>query len=663
MNHCILVELSKKSIAFSYYTNDIDKFEPYGDELVKPLAVWFSGSSVIIGTDAKNEAQRGTPNAFYDLFGLMERQEHFSYANEKHEYNKLILYTIKAGLKEFFIRVMLNTQGTLDENIANLPLLLSFGSDVELNERNVLMNQLRGNGFGNICEINEDFYAICSFCKGEALKKQLSLILSSDGEDIYGNIYQGDHSVDYFVYRNAGVDPRVDKLAKLVWERTQAESDWLEIDQEMPELRTAAIKFIQSGSIECNDALVLSNGYSYSYYLTREDLSLYNQVDGGHLVREIIDHVVQFGDKNSCLVILKDKAVDNQYLQDLLLPDFPHLKIMDRGNRTIVRQKLLNWCKEKSFVFTQENSKKKVRLVTEVQQESNVPTKRDERDLRVLLLTLETCLNNGDTERAYSEAKAFLDGMHQRQISVFDAQVETLLSKMKGMVKKVAQSVNSYSPEKKEAINSIVQSVSVSAKEKSIQEPSKLDNRDFKILQKSVETFIKNGNFDKAKAEINTFLKQMHDKSVIAFDQEITKMMHVLENVPPSVKEESQVCQNNVKQASSAIVASDRATDASSISLEKKARILMQQLNFKEARELYREAKCQEQVEDCILLIKWKRMLPYYKQEVSATIKDRNVEKAKARVKDIQILIAIYRKYGIDTTDLDILRSEYKQVK
>lgn len=293
MNYCILVELSRKSIAFSYYTDDIDKFEPYGDEPVKPLAVWFSGSSVIVGTDAKNEAQKGTSNAFYDLFELMERQEHFSYANEKHEYNKLILYTIRAGLREFFIRVMLNTLGTLDENIAKLPLLLVIGSDVELNERNVLMKQLRDNGFGNVSEISEDRYIIHSFYKEKAFDLQLSLILSSDGEHIYGTVYKGIKSVENFICKNAGKDPRVDKLANLAWERTQAENDWLKLENEMPELRNAAIKFIQSGDIECNDNITLSNGYEYSFYLTREDLNLYNQNDGGHIVQEIVNRVIQ----------------------------------------------------------------------------------------------------------------------------------------------------------------------------------------------------------------------------------------------------------------------------------------------------------------------------------------------------------------------------------
>lgn len=648
MNYCILVELSRKSIAFSYYTDDIDKFAPYGDEPVKPLAVWFSGSSVIVGTDAKNEAQKGTSNAFYDLFDLMERQEHFSYANEKHEYNKLILYTIRAGLREFFIKVMLNTLGTLDENIAKLPLLLVIGNDVELNERNVLMKQLRDNGFGNVSEISEDRYIIHSFYKEKALDLQLSLILSSDGEHIYGTVYKGAKSVEDFIYKNAGKDPRVDKLANLAWERTQAENDWLTLENEMPELRNAAIKFIQSGDIECNDNITLSNGYEYSFYLTREDLNLYNQNDGGHIVQEIVNRVIQHGDKHTCLAVLKDKAASNRYLQDLLQSEFHSLKILDKANKTIVMDRIVKWCKEKTFLFARTYPPTIPDYVAD-EPMTGVPTKRDERNFKMLVLSVETCLRNGDTRSAYHEAEKFLKKMHERHINEFDARVRQLFPPIKQAAPPMAEPAN----------------------KPTTVPPSPRDNRSFKILLKSVETSQKNGITERTISEIDAFIQEMHGKSVYAFDEEAKNMKKWLRETSHCDKS----CGNSVSDVRSegrhATVKSapenkpmqSKPTQVLESSIIEKADALMKQEKYKEARELYREANQQQQANDCTTLIKWSRLLAQYKSEVSATIQNRNVDKAQRRTREIQEYIALYKKYSINEAELEVLKKEYKRIK
>lgn len=661
MDYCILVELSRKSIAFSYYTSDIDKFEPYGDELVKPLAVWFSGSSVIVGTDAKSEALKGTTNAFYDLFELMKRQEHFDYANEKHEYNKLILYTIKAGLREFFIKVMLNTKGTLDENIAKLPLLLTIGADVELNERNVLVNQLRDNGFGNVFEISEDRYIIHSFCKEEAVAAQLSLILSSNGDHIYGTVYKGEQLIDTFTYKNAGKDPRVDKLANLVWERTRAENDWLIFENEISELRNAAVKFIQSGDIERNDSITLSNGYEYSFYLTRDDLNLYNQSDGGHITQEIVSRAIQYGSKQDCLVVLKEEAATNRYLQELFTPEFPMLKILNKTNKAIVLGMIVKWCKDQTFLFPQPNRKLQTTAVSvESSKVKDVLTKRDERSFRMLIMSIETCLHNGDIKNAHHDAEEFLREMHEKNITVFDVQVEELLSRFStadGVSKEVdiVDNRTLFNSESGKILNKNVESTT----------PSPRDNRNFKILQKSVDTSIKNGNVDKTMCEIKKFIQEMHERSIYTFDEAIEEMKIQLENLNLQIIADNGRSSNvqgnsrhvTVKPVLEKIIPNEK------LPIENKADKLMQHGKFKEARELYRESGRLTQANDCTTLIKWTRLLAQYQSEIGATEQSHNVDKAKMRVQEIQAYIAIYKKYGIDITELLALQKEYKRIK
>ena len=89
----------------------------------------------------------------------------------------------------------------------------------------------------------------------------------------------------------------------------------------------------------------------------------------------------------------------------------------------------------------------------------------------------------------------------------------------------------------------------------------------------------------------------------------------------------------------------------------------MKQEKYKEARELYREANLQQQANDCTTLIKWSRLLAQYKSEVSATIQNRNIDKAQRRTREIQEYIALYKQYDINEAELEVLKKEYKRIK
>ena len=173
MPYSLLIRISHKTISFSANKDGEGDFVPYG-EPIRPLAVWFLGSSVTIGADAKHQALMGTSNAFYHIFDRMkEPGKRFEYANETHDYNKLLLYTIRAGVEEFLVKEMMNSLGQMEDNIGHLPILVAFGMDVTANERNVVTGQLQRNGFGNIKVIDEDSYLIRSLKKkGDVYQKR-----------------------------------------------------------------------------------------------------------------------------------------------------------------------------------------------------------------------------------------------------------------------------------------------------------------------------------------------------------------------------------------------------------------------------------------------------------------------------------------------------------
>lgn len=619
MGYCVLVEISQTNITFSAYTGGESGFVPYGGEH-RPLAVWFSGSSVIIGQDAKQQAMQRTPNAFYNLFDQMKSLGQFDYANETHDYNKLVLYTIRAGLKEFFMNVLRNSQGALEDNIAHLPLVIIFGADMDHSLRSVVVTQLKDNGFGNIWTVEEDEYIISSLPSSKT-NGQSNMVLSSDGVSLYGALYSQGKNIDNFVLKGSGRDPRVDKLAELIWERTMAENDWLMFESELPELQKAANRYIMSGEDDWNSNVTLSNGSSYPYYLNKADLDLYNRINDTGLVQKLLEHVsAAHIDKRKCNVILKGLAANNKYLYEMLNPEFVSLFILGKDLRKKYFSTLLDDCKARKFKFKSQGKNPDTNNAINV----SVITKRDEREFKKLKLSIETYKQNGNAKQALKEAEEFLAKMHTRNLNQFDKEVEQLLDGIE-VDKDVAPI-----------------------------EPSSLDKRNFRVLKAQVNTLISNGKQQQARKEIDNFKREMREKGITFFDVELGNLLtHSETNSQAEVKTPA------VNRAR--ILENSKKVEKSSSNEE--AVVLMRAGKLKEAREQFRANGKTIQADDCTKIIKWERLFSAYEKEYNTVAEQKNEVKARAIAKEIEEYIRLYGKYQMDTTSLKALANNYKQIK
>lgn len=627
MEYCVLIEISQTNITFSAYTGGESGFVSYGGEN-RPLAVWFSGSSVIIGQDAKQQAIQGTPNAFYNLFGQMTSLGQFDYANETHDYNKLVLYTIRAGLKEFFMNVLRNSQGALEDNIAHLPLVIIFGADMDHSLRSVVVTQLKDNGFGNIWTVEEDEYIISSLPSSKT-NGQSNMVLSSDGVSLYGALYSQEKNIDNFVLEGAGRDPRVDKLAELIWERTMAENDWLMYESELPELQKAANRYIMSGEDDWNSNVTLSNGGSYPYYLNKADLNLYNRINDTGLVQKLLEHVsAAHIDKRMCNVILKGLAANNKYLYEMLNPEFVSLSLLGKDLRKKYLSTLLDDCKARNFLFLKQNVEHadnviKVSTFVHKSQVSAI-TKRDEREFKIFKLSIETYKKNGNAKQAQKDAEEFLAKMHTRNLNQFDKEVEQLLDWIE-VGKPIAPI-----------------------------EPSSLDKRNFRVLKAQVNTLMSNGKQQQARKEIDNFKREMREKGITFFDVELGNLLtHSETNSQAEVKTPA------VNRAR--ILENSKKVEKSSSNEE--AVVLMRAGKLKEAREQFRANGKTIQADDCTKIIKWERLFSAYEKEYNTVTEQKNKVKARAIAKEIEEYIRLYGKYQMDTTSLKALANNYKQIK
>lgn len=609
MDYCILIELSKETIAFSYYTKDCGKFEPYGDELVRPLAIWFNGNNIILGKRAKHEAKRGTQNAFFHLFDEMGKQALFEYSNESHAYNKLILYAIRSGLKEFFMDIMKSYYGTLDENISRLPLLLMLSPDVEKNERLVLVNQLKGNGFGNVTDIDEDEFLREIFVPKETSNKA-NVVISSNGNDLYGSVYSGNKCVDTYMLKDFGIDPRVDKLVDLLWERSMAETCYLEKADEEAMLKEVATKFIQSGDVSFNDNITFSDGQQLYAYLDRNDLTTYTQHNGGYLAKEILGRLENCGGSKQSYIILKNSAARNRYLFEQLAVEFPHVIVIDKDKKEKLLAAILTYGKSKNFQFVtvitnpiqhpcdaDRNTPKEDKKT--IDNEQPVATREDKRRARDIEGSIK---HGGDRLTAISEARTFLKEMHDRGINEFDD--------------RFAQ----YIQESQHTL-------------------SRHDINDIKRSIRLLRSYIQQGDILEAKK----VYEELQVKDLGEFSVELEELSLLISKKKDSKKLEPKRPKPSLNENKSLGAELARKND------------------FKGARDAFRQEKQEKEASMCADIVKWQnRYLGLYERDAAA--RKMTSEMAKRCAKETEQYISKYKFLKADTSRLENLLKTLKTI-
>lgn len=159
-----------------------------------------------------------------------------------------------------------------------------------------------------------------------------------------------------------------------------------------------------------------------------------------------------------------------------------------------------------------------------------------------------------------------------------------------------------------------------------------------------IATYIKNGEKGKIRQAVIEFRKKMHAKNIHAFDEELAAL-------------------ESASKGKSAGTTGNRESRSDKSQSENEGMKLMQNGMFKEAREWFRNNNQRLKADDCTTVIRWLRFLSAYESELQATITAKNREKARVRIKEINEIVSLYNKYGIDTSRLVKLSNEYKRIK
>ena len=658
MKFCILIEISKESIAFLYNRSDSNNgFVPFVGQGPLPLAIYCDGNQMVIGQFAVDEANKQNPNAFVDVFSKMRDGGTFKYRGEEIPSNMLLFNAIQSSLSSFFDSTLIGQMGRLEQNVATMPLCFLFHADVNENERLFVKDSFDRSGFANVGVRDCDRLAMRTIGGSSAYY----LCVTSNGQDLFVNVYSYDgKQMDSLIIRDCGRDPRLDLAVDKLWDSIGGFNYNLDRRKEQPILRQLAENFLDSGSYSLNENVTLSDGNVYSVWLSLRELDMCRVSDNGKVLTDIMRKLTVNQIKPSdCMVVLQGKAAHNSFFANIFKQEFVSVRSVYHSLRTEMLATLLDEVKKLDYKIGKSITKNSEATVPHTPQSSPVsvlPTRRDERDMKVLGMSVETCLANGRKEQAMAEIRDFSRKMHDGRVHAFDLKLEELLGRIKSTEEPVQESVPSPSstPTPTPTLESEVSFLPVGVL------PSKRDERDMKLLGREVAAYIKQGEKDRAKCAVDEFRRIMHAKNVHAFDDDLDTL---LQQTP----EKTTTGQNSV---SSPVVSKPRGEHPVLRNPKPKPLpdidrgvALMREGKFKDAREWFRAQGQLQAADDCTSIIRWLRLLPAYETEIPATRETHNRDKARARIREIDAMLVLYGKYQIDALRLEKLRSNYRNIK
>lgn len=640
MNFCILIELSKERISFLYNRSDSDNgFVPLVEQGSLPLAIYCSGNQIEIGQFAVNEANKQNSNAFTDVFEKMRDGGTFRYRGEEIPNNMLLFTAIQRYLSSFFDNTLIGQLGRLEQNIATMPICFVFNADLNENERLFVKDSFLKSGFANVGIRDYDQLAMQTLKTNRACY----LCVTSNGEDLFVNIYnRNGKCLESMVIRHRGRDPRMEVAVEKLWDSIGYDNYYLNRKQEQCILEQVAEEFLGSGNYSLNESVTFSNGDSYDVALSLHELEQFSVKEDGKAIADIMRKLSENDIKaTDCTVILQGKAAHNSFFFNMFKKEFSSVTNVDNALRTEILATFLDKVKASGYKFgegisssnaTKPTKEPPFEPINTVRPEATQPTKRDERDFKMLRLEVETCLANGKTQQAKTDVERFTLQMHSKGIVAFDEELNNLLRKL-----------SSSTPE----MSVPKQSVS----------PTKRDERDMKMLRMEVATYIQNGEIDNIKKAVKEFREKMHAKDVYFFDEELKTLEAGKALKSTNNKPTSNIPKSNDK------IDTKKSRGTSSAKKNDEGTSLMQLGKFKEARDWFRANDKPTNADDCTKIIRGLRFIPIYESELQSTIETKNKEKARTRVKDIKAIINLYKKYGLEASQLAKLLEGYNRIR
>ena len=327
-NYKIVLSLSHRRISFEYWLRDSeDKLMTFPKgHWPAPLAFYCSRTGIIIGEDADKAALLGTANAFDNYFERLNKNETYVLGGQEKPIANLLLDAAETEFREFYSDILFNRYGSLNENRANMPLIIVCEVDLESKERAYITDLFKRSGYARMKVVDYDSY-IEKYVK-QVLSKDYSydkfLVAWTEGVDLVLTLFDINSAAvkQQVLLKDMGIDPRLSYVKNLIWKDVVGANQFLNRSTEEAAITKAASDFLNSSAPMVNEHLLLSDKQNYFYSLNRVEIEfLHNQNETSIKLREKLESFLLntgVNDREQVLLILRGVAAGNNYFEQNL---------------------------------------------------------------------------------------------------------------------------------------------------------------------------------------------------------------------------------------------------------------------------------------------------------------------------------------------------------
>lgn len=322
MIFAIIIEISRKNIAFRYFRDDAGSVFHHFDENVgsMPLAIYCQDDDLQIGAYALSEAEKHSQYAWKDIFDVVKQNRTFRYRGQDINMNELLLVAIKKYLADFFDKILVKTMGTLEANISTMPLMFLFHPDVDKSDRLFVIKTFRDGGFVNLAAIDLDCEIVKKYSHQKKLtNKKVAITVFPAGNDLIVssiNIANLQYVKSIRIV-DKGVDPREKLAVDKLWDSMGYYSYGLQKENEYSILRGLASAFLASDEFELQRRVLFSDGQERLCYLDKNQLNGIDLGTDGKIKNDILNLIHQSGaQENNSVIILCGTLAYSSYFID-----------------------------------------------------------------------------------------------------------------------------------------------------------------------------------------------------------------------------------------------------------------------------------------------------------------------------------------------------------
>lgn len=663
MKYCLLIHISRDFISFLYNKEGDKVFVPYGEEPIKPLAVYCQGNEISIGKFALSEAQKGNKFAHANLFDAISSTELIEYKGQKYDINKLLFFAMEKYVAEFFDKILMRSEGSLEDNRAHFPVVLLFNPDLRFHERDYVVKSLIGGGYSNLLRVNaSSLYE--KVIESQLTPNSIPIFVGSDGYNLYCESERA-KLPEIIMMEKVCMDPRVDRALRIMrMDILHQGYDEYRSDKEADKklLRKRATDFLNSSQREKMFSAQLSDGFTYDLFLERSVFG----ISSGSISDEAMIAVDNLktaltatGNQISqCCIVLADREASTDYVANLFRHYFNNVICITDKQRILALQMLVDKVVSYNYEFSQTmppSEADKVLAAGKFKEARELFRRMNSPAVENKIAICTSCIKDERKIREFGSMpkevrireKQEILGIVSRwaRLGVGEDYIQMQVKAIESLADGQATDTDTDEQRKKE-----------DRKSGEIPPPPPIDikmlTRKWRETKAMANGFLRERKSSEAQKELQRFIDTYKKKGADVTDAEL-----MLTDIEKSIKKESTIPKVDGPKGKIKEVVSNQ------VSKELDGVKLMKESKFKEAREWFTEQKLIAKAADCTALIKATRQIRAFKAEMPSVRNNRNLQLAKSHLDDMMSWREKYIQYGLDTKDLDEIIISYKSIK